>query len=285
MTTLTIDLTGFDTHMSTAYIHRVNETGCWRLTDIDESKRAVKEYKLTKICGTVDTIVLKIPNRVDRIYSHFLMHLLGPAARKLTPDVLAEKLVLDIHGNLLRVADSTDRMCLSVRRYLNEERTRIAERAVKKAAMVPDNILWGEPVGLFVPDINTKLRLVLPRQFHIHSESRNEKFLQWIFQDPAFRSYRSYRGDKNLGPWSVTMNPGSILIVDRVYIRQGKGFEDFSSLTFRIQKGSTITYKGDIMTAKGNHRFWAKLRDVNKLMVEVDLNSLPGQEKEGVARK
>ena len=291
MSELEIDLTGYDSDFSYRNSYYWGGTGKqypadWRLACIDEARRAVKASGITRECVKVDKIVLKVPARVGRITPDFLMHFLGPAARKLTPPTLESKLFLNVNGRELAVTKTLDGMGREIRSYLSIETRRIAERAKKKTAKKPENIVWGEPTGLFVPDINTKLRLVLPWNFSIHREYRNTKFLQFIMQDSNFSGYRHYRDTSNdPHQWQVQMDAGSIIIVDRVYIRKGKGFEDFSSLTFRLQKGSTLVYNGVTLTAKGNHRFWAKLRDVNKIVAEVDLNSLPGQEKEGTARK
>ena len=290
MSELEIDLTGYDSDFGYRNSYHWQGSGRqhpsdWRLACIDEARRAAKESGITRKCAKVDRIVLKVPARVGRITPDFLMHFLGPAARKLTPPILESKLVLNVNGRELAVAQTLDGMGQGIRSYLSKEIRRIAARAKNKETKKPENIVWGEPTGLFVPDINTKLRLVLPWNFTIHREHRNEKFLQFVLQEPKFSgwSYRQAAGAIN--QWQVQMDAGSIIIVDRVYIRRGKGFEDYSSLTFRLQKGSTLVYNDDMMTAKGNHRFWAKLRDVNKIVAEVDLNSLPGQEKEGTARK
>ena len=290
MSELEIDLTGYDSDFSYRNSYHWQGSGKqypadWRLACIDEARRAVKASGITRECVKVDKIVLKVPARVGRITPDFLMHFLGPAARKLTPPILESKLFLNVNGRELAVTKTLDGMGREIRSYLSIETRRITERAKKKTAKKPENIVWGEPTGVFVPDINTKLRLVLPWNFSVHREHRNEKFLQFMLQDPNFSGWGYRQAAGAINQWQVQMDAGSIIIVDRVYIRKGKGFEDYSSLTFRLQKGSTLVYNGATLTAKGNHRFWAKLRDVNKIVAEVDLNSLPGQEKEGTARK
>ena len=287
MSELKIDLTGYDSDWRNYYQRYHNQgKSYWALANTDEARRAVKESGLTRKCDTVDKIFINVPARVQELREDFLMHLLGPAARKLTPSVLGNKLILNVDGRDLPVHNTLHGFGIAVRDYLSKEERKIAERAKKKEAKKPDNIMWGEPTGVFVPDINTKLRLVLPWNFAIFRESRNQKFLAWIHNDPNFSGWRHYRDETPcVNEWQVQMEQGSIIIVDRVYIRRGAGFEDFSSLTFRLQKGSTVVFNGVTMTAKGNHRFWAKLRHVNQIVAEVDLNSLPGQEKEGTARK
>jgi hypothetical protein len=68
----------------------------------------------------------------------------------------------------------------------------------------------------------------------------------------------------------VTLPTGTQLKVDRIYIR--KGASDYSSLTFYIQQTSLPALqpvkKGGKAFSKGRKRFWAKLADVNTMMVQ-----------------
>lgn len=54
----------------------------------------------------------------------------------------------------------------------------------------------------------------------------------------------------------VTLPAGTVLKVDRIYIR--KGMKDFSSLTFTAK----------LANMKKAARFWVKLRDVNRMVIE-----------------
>lgn len=67
----------------------------------------------------------------------------------------------------------------------------------------------------------------------------------------------------------LTLPAGTVLTVDRIYIRKGQG--DYSSLTFYIAETSHPTLTRD-KTAKGfkkgRKRFWAKLHDVNAIDFE-----------------
>lgn len=68
---------------------------------------------------------------------------------------------------------------------------------------------------------------------------------------------------------SVTLPKGTVLSVDRIYIR--KGASDFSSLTFYVHECPlpelTPAKKGGGFK-KGRKRFWAKLDDVNRIRFE-----------------
>lgn len=64
-----------------------------------------------------------------------------------------------------------------------------------------------------------------------------------------------------------TLPAGSILTLDRIYIR--KGVSDFSSLSFNLNRKSVnpdfSMFAKNIHTQPGRCRFWAKLEDVNKI--------------------
>jgi len=51
---------------------------------------------------------------------------------------------------------------------------------------------------------------------------------------------------------TLCISPGTILVVDRIYIRKGQ--KGFNSVAFRILKGSPVPFG----------RFWAKLDEVNQ---------------------
>lgn len=64
---------------------------------------------------------------------------------------------------------------------------------------------------------------------------------------------------------TVEIPAGSVLKFDRYYIRQGAN--DFDSVTFRLEKPEGRRKKGDPEPVSG--RFWAKLRDVNRIEGEL----------------
>lgn len=60
----------------------------------------------------------------------------------------------------------------------------------------------------------------------------------------------------------TTLPKGSVLTVDRIYIRKGQGYGKFSSISFYL----TLPQKSK---QKGRLRFWAKLKDVNTIVADV----------------
>jgi hypothetical protein len=143
---------------------------------------------------------------------------------------------------------------------------------------------------LNIPDIGDLITLDSPWSFMLYPEARNfklAKFFGWTnefhgeeywvkpegvvamdviyqsckgiaFNYPQYeamkKAYIASNPDKVHGPFIVTLAQGTILGIDRVYIR--KGARDFSSLSFFIKNGP---YRGA--------RFWAKLDEVNNMEV------------------
>jgi hypothetical protein len=109
-------------------------------------------------------------------------------------------------------------------------------------------------MNIFIPTIGTRLILNEPWTFTLHDEYRNwdfwTKYVGEVVnkQTERWMSWSS-RGNK---PVPVTLPTGTVLSVDRIYIR--KGSKDFDSVTFRIIKSPT----------QKPARFWVKLADVNK---------------------
>lgn len=100
---------------------------------------------------------------------------------------------------------------------------------------------------LYVPDIGDRLKLIEDWSFELHYEYRNQTM------------FASLKKDFNNQPISVTIPKGSILKVDRIYIRKGSGYENFSSITFRFESEG---FK--------KARFWAKLKDCNNIQFELE---------------
>lgn len=117
---------------------------------------------------------------------------------------------------------------------------------------------------LFIPEIGTELTLAEDWTFCLYAERRNLQL--GIKLKYALKENNSYFGtwyDVNTNQFSingynndninylVTLSAGTILKVDRIYIR--KGNKEYSSITFYGTFG------------KNKLRFWAKLEDVNKI--------------------
>ena len=106
------------------------------------------------------------------------------------------------------------------------------------------------PVPLFIPPLGTKIELAEPWTFKLYSEYRNDGLFEfWALAIP-----NRYANPPNFVERTIDM--GTILTIDRIYIR--KGAKGFDSVSF-FMKGPNM---------KKSVRFWAKLEDVNRIMVK-----------------
>lgn len=122
---------------------------------------------------------------------------------------------------------------------------------------------------MFIPTIGTKLQLTKRWKFTLHAERRNKS----IFEKMAIpvdlgmarlRDYYLRNGritqevyDNNPDKFEIELEKGIVLVIDRIYIRNGAG--DYDSITFRVPKkvGNPKNLEGA--------RFWASLSDVNEM--------------------
>ena len=225
------------------------------LGDRDNGLRVAKDSQLSKKIGKVDQVRLTLTNGVP-IRDNFLKAFLGPTARKIGPHALLDKIAI--------VGNNTD-LLFSIQRYLKEEADNIIKRAEKKKE--EKEALWSEDKIFFLPEIGTKLALCEDWEFDLHRERRNDKFFPQI-GIPVYWKL-------NASSVKIKILKGSHLTVDRIYIR--KGVKEYSSVTFYVKKGAQVEYNGGLYKMRGA-RFWAKLHDVNRLRVQVDLNTVPGLE-------
>ena len=117
-------------------------------------------------------------------------------------------------------------------------------------------------IKIFIPTIGAKLKLAKGWTFDLHDERRNDRFLKAIGHEKLGLGYRYSPGGPKVAS-EITLPKGTVLTVDRIYIR--KGSSDFDSITFNILKGS-CPKKPELEKT----RFWVKLSDVNKMECEVD---------------
>jgi len=136
-------------------------------------------------------------------------------------------------------------------------------------------------VKLYIPEIGDELKLTDHWTFDLYNEDRNSTLMEFI-NDQRETAYGSF--DKDFGAIPHTIPAGSILKVDRIYIR--KGAEEFSSITFywkgmrtqpkMVERQYTI-FSGSHRAATTEMvkkparpvRFWAKLADVNDIEFEL----------------
>jgi hypothetical protein len=133
---------------------------------------------------------------------------------------------------------------------------------------------------LLIPTIGTVLTLDEDWTFDLHQEQRNQKFSvqfgltwpAWCFPWDWVTHPDGRREKVAVSPAPVTLPKGTVLKVDRIYIRSKAGdFRSFDSVTFHCNSG----LKGKAAKGKMKGRFWAKLLDVNRLEVLIDPLSMP----------
>lgn len=116
---------------------------------------------------------------------------------------------------------------------------------------------------LFIPPLGTKLKLTERWDFTLHNEYRNES-LRTALGIGNDDGYHSKKRDPDV---LIGLPAGTILTVDRIYIRKGCG--DFDSVTFWLDGKKAIKDISKGVGLKGKKRFWAKLQDVNTMLAEV----------------
>ena len=143
---------------------------------------------------------------------------------------------------------------------------------------------------MFVPEIGTRITLDADWSFTLHDERRNETVFKMmtvgqegVISDMRLQAarrmseamretalageeYQTYlarraamisAADSSVS-LTVTLPAGTVLTVDRIYIR--RGVSEYSSLTFNL-----ISTTHPALNVRGRKRFWAKLEDVNRI--------------------
>lgn len=106
---------------------------------------------------------------------------------------------------------------------------------------------------LYVPEIGDRLRLTQDWTFKLYNERRNA----------TLRTHFGLTFSTDVD--DVTIPSGTVLKVDRIYIR--KGADDYSSISFYAEGiGSGSGAFGRPKSA----RFWAKLEDCNRIEFEIE---------------
>jgi len=142
---------------------------------------------------------------------------------------------------------------------------------------------------LCIPELGTKLILDEDWAFNLYNEDRNESLVKAAGFPAGCDSspYYAYALNTAMAAfnagWGVTLEhnqyqrlfyklvtlpTGSILTVDRIYIR--KGASGYSSVSFYLDRKSVdenySIFTNNISKSSGKCRFWAKLNDVNNII-------------------
>ena len=136
---------------------------------------------------------------------------------------------------------------------------------------------------MYIPRLGDQIRLTKAWDFALYNESRNMSLLE-VLGDTRKQAYPWSHSPVEMTGVTATIPEGTILKIDRIYIR--KGNEEFDSVSFtwpgmrtrtRIEERTVTNYTGSntIETSVIKEkiparpvRFWAKLDDVNKIEFE-----------------
>ena len=122
---------------------------------------------------------------------------------------------------------------------------------------------------MMIPPLGSRIRLRTDWSFDLYYESRNESVYE-LFN--AFTHLKDTGGcylplwrldDADKEPVQATLPAGTLLTIDRYYIRQGAA--DFDSVTFTLPSQPLPGYA---FGKKRAARFWVKLEDVNEIDFE-----------------
>lgn len=120
---------------------------------------------------------------------------------------------------------------------------------------------------LFIPTIGQKLSLSSAWAFTLYNEYRNDVLRMAFGLDvpPHYTQTHDRHGyvssTINLAPVILTFPAGTVLKIERIYLRRGKG--DYDSITFSVQ------YTGVEKDPKLKKRFWVKLEDANTIICDL----------------
>jgi hypothetical protein len=115
-------------------------------------------------------------------------------------------------------------------------------------------------MNLWIPDIGDQLCLTESWEFPLFLERRNNKLVQRV--DPTVHMTHGTVSE-SIG---CQLPAGTVLQVDRVFIRQGQS-RAYSSITFWIKLAPGDEEKQKSQRFKGA-RFWAKLMSVNEIVCD-----------------
>lgn len=127
---------------------------------------------------------------------------------------------------------------------------------------------------MMIPPLGARIRLAADWNFELHYEYRNENVYELFGAFAHLKgAVAGYSGDEypplhriddaDKEPARVTLPAGTLLTLDRYYIRQGAG--GFDSVTFALPSQPLPGYA---FGQKRACRFWVKLEDVNEIEFE-----------------
>lgn len=119
-------------------------------------------------------------------------------------------------------------------------------------------------MNIWIPRPGDALRLLKPWTAEILLERRNARALMKMLSLKSEIEAYEVCGKKKDQVTTFEFGIGDVLVVDRIYVRQGK--PDFDSITFIVKSFKPRPFQHPQITGA---RFWVKLRDANKIDAEL----------------
>ena len=185
-----------------------------------------------------------------------------------------------------------------LRAFAVSQDPRDAVAACSMLLRTQDESGFGSPVR--IPALGTRITLTSPWIFTLCAERRNTKFHDVLFPESEFKQEDGYlyeiykdRFGEPVKTWrrrqthtdkEAMLPAGTVLRVDRIYIRRGQ--EGYDSVSFVCESIPHVESDASAvrMHKKGSKppkvvgRFWARLRDVNEIVGTWDVTTLPTTE-------
>lgn len=127
---------------------------------------------------------------------------------------------------------------------------------------------------IYIPTIGTKLRLTEDWSFEVEKERRNWEIVEALkgygVQPRLEFAYKMWNGeDYNDEFYPMVLPAGTVLTIDRIYIRKGVG--EYDSITFNLGDCPDLRFEikrrgGQFV---GRRRFWVKLDDANRIVCDI----------------
>jgi len=125
---------------------------------------------------------------------------------------------------------------------------------------------------LYIPTVGDSLMLTADWEFDLYNEDRNQSLMEFV-KDPREMARHWGNPKIDMGAAPCVIPSGSVLKVDRIYIRKGQG--EFDSITF-MWVGNSLpakivhetNWRGEAVlrrVSKKPVRFWVKLPCANKI--------------------
>lgn len=135
----------------------------------------------------------------------------------------------------------------------------MAKKTVKPTVLTDQAKAEAVKVHFCIPHLRTVIILAEAWEFGLYRERRNFSVVRALKMDGSENNEWTWAYQNGVYGQEIsklTLPAGTRLAIDRIYIRNGAA--DFDSVTFRVKECPDERFN--------KCRFWAKLRDVNRII-------------------